>query len=221
MGSEPVNPNLKVVSSVILPNLSPSLAGIETPPQNPNLSDPQNFGVHSPKRNNSSLARKLQQVFQQERRRLDTEARVLEIVGHLEDELNNSEDPLLLDVVTAKLQSIQQSWRKAEAQSKVVPPPSVLSESYMVKASKPRTTLYNARGISYLEGDPNMGFPATALKPRYQPILQPNPIQSADKGQHLTASAIYSFDCNLWKGCCCCYSCCYSCAVVAANWEAL
>lgn len=45
--------------------------------------------------------------------RSDSEARMLEIMGHLEDELNFSEDPFVLDVVTAKLQSIQQSWRKA------------------------------------------------------------------------------------------------------------
>ncbi|KAG5562101.1 hypothetical protein RHGRI_004973 [Rhododendron griersonianum] len=42
---------------------------------------------------------------------------MLEIVGHLEDELNTSEDPFILDVVTAKLQSIQQSWRQAENQA--------------------------------------------------------------------------------------------------------
>ncbi|KAG5521728.1 hypothetical protein RHGRI_034074 [Rhododendron griersonianum] len=42
---------------------------------------------------------------------------MLEIVGHLEDELNTSEDPFILDVVTAKLQSIQQSWRQAEKQA--------------------------------------------------------------------------------------------------------
>ncbi|KAG5540731.1 hypothetical protein RHGRI_020837 [Rhododendron griersonianum] len=42
---------------------------------------------------------------------------MLEIVGHLEDELNNSEDPFILDVVTAKLQNIQQSWREAEKQT--------------------------------------------------------------------------------------------------------
>ncbi|KAF7148576.1 hypothetical protein RHSIM_Rhsim03G0128700 [Rhododendron simsii] len=89
--------------------VNPSLATMETLPQNPNLLDPQiSFGVHSPKHNNSSPACKLQQVFHQEGMRLDKEARVLKIVGHLENELNNSADPLVLDVVTAKLQS--QDW---------------------------------------------------------------------------------------------------------------
>ncbi|KAG5540748.1 hypothetical protein RHGRI_020851 [Rhododendron griersonianum] len=82
---------------------------------------PNGFGAHSPKSAKASnSARKLQQVFFEESLRVETEARMLEIVGHLEDELNNSEDPFILDVVTAKLQNIQQSWREAEKQT---PPP--------------------------------------------------------------------------------------------------
>ncbi|KAG5552983.1 hypothetical protein RHGRI_010968 [Rhododendron griersonianum] len=64
----------------------------------------ERLGVLSPKHNQSSPGRKLHQ---------DSEARMLEIVGHLEDELNSSEDPFVLDVVTAKLQDIQQAWRRA------------------------------------------------------------------------------------------------------------
>ncbi|KAG5552987.1 hypothetical protein RHGRI_010972 [Rhododendron griersonianum] len=128
-------------------------------------SDPQtNFGVHSPKYTKTSPARKLQQVFQNERRQIESEARMLEIVGHLEDELNNSTDPFVLDVVTAKLQSIQQSWKEAEERAARLShfPPGISDHS---PAINPKTFV-NARGIQYLEGDPNMGYSEVDSKPR-------------------------------------------------------
>ncbi|KAG5521738.1 hypothetical protein RHGRI_034083 [Rhododendron griersonianum] len=145
-----------------IPTTSTSGFGVYSPKE----SDPQaNFGVHSPKYTKSSPVRKLQQVFQNERMQLDSEARMLEIVGHLEDELNNSADPFVLDVVTAKLQSIQQSWKEAEERAASL---SDTREQEQVRSPKTSPTiLYNPRGTPYVEGDPNMGYSLEDTRPRY------------------------------------------------------
>ncbi|KAG5565789.1 hypothetical protein RHGRI_001646 [Rhododendron griersonianum] len=95
----------------------------KTPQSNPNssipiLPDPQSITrVHSPKHNQLRPVHKSQQVPQKEGVRSASEARMLDIIDHLEDELNISEDPFVLYVVTAKLQSIQQTWKKADKQT--------------------------------------------------------------------------------------------------------
>ncbi|KAG5540742.1 hypothetical protein RHGRI_020845 [Rhododendron griersonianum] len=93
------------------------------------------FGARSPKSaKNQGLSQKSQQHDNQpssvlnqgspkEGTRSDSEARMLEIVGNLEDELNTSEDPFILDVLTAKLLSIQQEWKKSGKQAEEQTPP--------------------------------------------------------------------------------------------------
>ncbi|KAG5531959.1 hypothetical protein RHGRI_026537 [Rhododendron griersonianum] len=206
------NPNSPILfeldSNIPVSNeLHPRLHSQGTVPTSSSISTSNGFGAHSPKSaKNQSLSQKSQQPFNQpssalnqvspkEGMRLDSEARMLEIVGHLEDELNTSEDPFVLDVLTAKLQSIQQSWKKsgkqAEEQASLLQSTSTQSpksgaarklqqalfeEGLILEAEEraqqvqlPITTpkvLINARGTPYLEGDPNMGFPEVDTKPR-------------------------------------------------------
>ncbi|KAG5512915.1 hypothetical protein RHGRI_038665 [Rhododendron griersonianum] len=114
---------------------SPNSAKIPNPSQEQQDSE-ECLGVLSPKHYQSNSARKLHQDSE------DSEARMLEIVGHLEDELNNSEDPFMLDVVTAKLQDIQQAWRRAaknkdpNVASKLLYPPPPPSQWQVVKRGK-------------------------------------------------------------------------------------
>ncbi|KAG5565795.1 hypothetical protein RHGRI_001652 [Rhododendron griersonianum] len=84
------------------------------------------FGARSPKSaKTQGLSQKpdnqpssvLNQGSPKEGTHSDSEARMLEIVGNLEDELNTSEDPFILDVLTAKLLSIQQEWNKSGKQA--------------------------------------------------------------------------------------------------------
>ncbi|KAG5548904.1 hypothetical protein RHGRI_014310 [Rhododendron griersonianum] len=77
---------------------------------NPNPKDAQKFQqqqvthLHG---NTYQFQRTPAEVQDKQGMRSESEARMLEIVSRLEDELNLSEDPFVLDVVTAKLQSIQ------------------------------------------------------------------------------------------------------------------
>lgn len=173
-----------------------SPAAMDTLPHVSNLSDPQiNQGVLSPKHNTSSPARKLKQKLLTEGFRQDSEARMLAIVGQLEDELNNSEDPFVRDVVTTKLQGLQREWRKAEEQ----PKPEFehlrekalfeeglrlesevrarlqqhqVSESEVQKSNPNPKVLFNARGNPYFQGDPSLGYTGEDSKPRYAPAKQ-------------------------------------------------
>ncbi|KAG5521726.1 hypothetical protein RHGRI_034073 [Rhododendron griersonianum] len=90
------------------------------------------FGARSPKSaKTQGLSQKpdnqpssvLNQGSPKEGTHSDSEARMLEIVGNLEDELNTSEDPFILDVLTAKLLSIQQEWNKFGKQAEEQIPP--------------------------------------------------------------------------------------------------
>ncbi|KAG5513035.1 hypothetical protein RHGRI_038542 [Rhododendron griersonianum] len=150
---------------------SPNSSKIPNPSQEHQQQDTkEHLGVLSPKHNQSNSARKLHQ---------DSEARMLEIVGHLEDELNNSEDPFVLDVVTAKLQDIQQAWRRAakkeaDQRAQVV---HLHGNTYQfqrttaeVRNSNPTPKIVlNPRGNPYVEGDPNLGYSLQDTKPRNAP----------------------------------------------------
>ncbi|KAG5513075.1 hypothetical protein RHGRI_038501 [Rhododendron griersonianum] len=118
---------------------SPNSAKIPNPSQEQQDSE-ECLGVLSPKHYQSNSARKLHQ---------DSEARMLEIVGHLEEELNNSEDPFILDVVTAKLQNIQQSWREAEKQT---PPSTTVFGEFSPKSTK-KSSPSQQQQVTHLHGN--------------------------------------------------------------------
>ncbi|KAG5565781.1 hypothetical protein RHGRI_001639 [Rhododendron griersonianum] len=175
------NPNSPILfeldSNIPVSNeLHPRLHSQGTVPTSSSISTSNGFGAQSPKSaKNHSLSQKSQQPFNQpspalnqvspkEGMCLDSEARMLEIVGHLEDELNISEDPFVLDVLTAKLQSIQQLWKKSEAEERLQHEQDHLRQ-VQPPIPTPRT-LINTRGTPYLEGDPNMGYPEADTKPR-------------------------------------------------------
>ncbi|KAG5552992.1 hypothetical protein RHGRI_010976 [Rhododendron griersonianum] len=143
------------------------------PTRSVQASSPKGFGAHSPKSPKStSPARKLQQAFQNERRQLESEARMLEIVSHLEDELNNSADPFILDVVTAKLQSVQQTWKEDRQKE---------AEERATRLNSNRPSSSTASGILGPESQQNPTHP----RPQQQTLFEETLILEAEERARL------------------------------------
>lgn len=161
----PPNARLSTLgSSISSLDLVPSLEATSTTP-NPNPQD-STFSGHSPKRAcNLSPARKLQQVFQQETERVEFEDRLSGMIDNFTENLGKIGNSAVDGDILAKMMNIQQTWNAL--QSRVQQSDPQPSESNPGTSNPPNPSLrLNNLGISYVAGDPNMGYSGDMLKPR-------------------------------------------------------